>query len=152
MTSNTDPLHRLFCLLLADTPDSAAGSPWFCYCDLISATATGLRGVSSRLSSGERFTPRSLRSGGITSAYTFGVQLERIMRLSNHGTAAVAMRHYVDPLAPPTPAARVFFQRFVPALYSRPCRLSRSRLLLAIRVQPSCLPQPSYVLVSKMTL
>jgi hypothetical protein len=61
-----------------------------------------------------------LRSGGITAAYAVGVPLERIMRLSNHASLAVVMRHYLDPLVPPTPAARVFFQRFVPSSRSLP--------------------------------
>jgi hypothetical protein len=37
-----------------------------------------------------------LRSGGITAAYAVGVPLERIMRLSNHASLAVVMRHYLD--------------------------------------------------------
>jgi hypothetical protein len=128
-TGNTDPLHSLFLRLPADTRASAAGLPWFCHRDLVSATAAGLCGVSARPSRGERFTPRSLRTGGITAAYAVGVPLERIMRLSNHATAADVMRHYLGPLVPPTPAARVFFQRFVPSLCSLP--------LPAVPVSPS---------------
>jgi hypothetical protein len=109
-----DPIRSLFLRLLASTPVSAAATPWFTYRDLVAATAAGLQGVSARPPPGARFTPRSLRSGGITAAYAVGVPLERIMRLSNHASAAVVMRHYLDPLVPPTPAARVFFQRFVP--------------------------------------
>jgi hypothetical protein len=73
-----------------------AVTPWFCHRDLVSATAAGLRGVSDRLSPGERFRPRSLRSVGITAAYAVGVLLERIVRLRKHVTAVVVMRHYLD--------------------------------------------------------
>jgi hypothetical protein len=88
---------------LASALLSAAGAaiPLFNYRDLVAATDSGVQGVSAR------YTPRSLRSGGITAAYAVSVLLERIMRLKNHASASVVMRHYLDPLVPPTPAARV---------------------------------------------
>jgi hypothetical protein len=119
-TGDDDPIRRLFLRLLACTPVSSAAAFWFNHHDLVATTAAGLRGVAARPIPGARFTPCSLRSGGITAAYAVGVPLERIMRLSNHASAAVAMRHYLDPLVPPTPAARVFFQRFVPSWRSLP--------------------------------
>jgi hypothetical protein len=108
-----DPVRRLFCLLLADA--ARPGDPWFCSRDLSLAAADGLRAVAAIAPPGTRYTPRSLRSGGITAAYAVGVPMERIMRVSNHASTAVVLRHYLDPLVPPTPAARVFFNRFVPA-------------------------------------
>jgi hypothetical protein len=128
-TGDDDPIRRLFLRLLASSPAVAFATPFFSYSDLVAATADGLRGVAARPPPGTRFTPRSLRSGGITAAYAVGVPLERIMRLSNHASLAVVMRHYLDPLVPPTPAARVFFQRFVPS--------SRSLPLPAAPVSPS---------------
>jgi hypothetical protein len=117
-----DPIRRLFVRLLADSRaagHSTTSTPWFQRGDLVAATAAGLRGVAAQPPPGARFTPRSLRSGGITAAYSVGVPLERIMRLSNHSNAAVVMRHYLDPLVPPSTAARVFFSRFVPSHTSR---------------------------------
>jgi hypothetical protein len=129
-----DPIRQLFIRLVA-TPRAAghasATSPWFQRGDLADATAAGLRAVSAHPPPGARFTPRSLRSGGITAAYSVGVPMERIMRLSNHSSVAVVIRHYLDPLVPPSPAARVFFSRFVP---SHP---SRSLPLPAAPVSPS---------------
>jgi hypothetical protein len=115
----SDPICRLFHLLLADTttrPDSS----WFCIRDLSAAAAAGLRAVAAFAPPGSHYTPRSLRSGGITAAYAVGVPLERIMRVSNHASTAVVLRHYLDPLVPPTPAARVFFDRFVHAARALP--------------------------------
>jgi hypothetical protein len=111
-----DPIRLLFRRLLADatSPDAS----WFCVRDLSLAAAAGLRAVAAVAPPGTRYTPRSLRSGGITAAYAVGVPMERIMRVSNHASTAVVLRHYLDPLVPPTPAARVFFNRFVPAARS----------------------------------
>jgi hypothetical protein len=128
-TGEDDPIRRLFMRLLASTRADAFAIPFFSRCDLVAAIADGLRGVAARPPLGTRFTPRSLRSGGITAAYAVGVPLERIMRLSNHASVAVVMRQYLDPLVTPTPAARVFFQRFVP--------FSRSLPLPAAPVSPS---------------
>lgn len=58
--------------------------------------------------------PRSLRVGGISVAYAVGVPFERIMRLSNHVSTSVVLRHYLDPLLLETAAARVFFSQFLP--------------------------------------
>jgi hypothetical protein len=95
-------------------------TPWFRDPDLAAATAAGLLAVSAVAHPGSRYTPRSLRSGGIKAAYTVGVPLERIMRVSNHASAAVVLRHYLEPLLPLTPAARVFFDRFIPASRALP--------------------------------
>mgnify|MGYP003476553559 FL=1 len=83
--------------------------------DLFGATAAGVRAVGAIAPPGTHYTPRSLRSGGIKAAYAAGVPLERIMRVSNHVSTAVVLRHYLDPLVAPTPAARVFIDRFLPA-------------------------------------
>jgi hypothetical protein len=149
-TGDDEPFRRLFLRLLGCTPESAA-APWFNQPDLVAATAAGLCGVAARPHPGARFAPRSLRSCGIIAAYAVGVPLERKMELSNHASAAVVMRHYLDPLMPPTQAARVFFQRFVPSSLSLSASLLRRfRLLLALRGQPR--PLHSYALVSGMTL
>jgi hypothetical protein len=111
-----DPIRRLFSVLLADS--LRPGAPWFNMRDLSAAAAAGLRAVAAIAPPGARYTPRSLRSGGITAAYAVGVPMERIMRVSNHASTAVVLRHYLDALVPPTPAARVFFDRFVPAARS----------------------------------
>jgi hypothetical protein len=112
-----DVARRLFRLLLADA-SLCRSHPWFTLRDLSAAAAAGLRAVAAHAAPGTRYTPRSLRSGGITAAYAVGVPLERIMRVSNHASTTVVLRHYLDPLVPPTPAARVFFHRFVPAARS----------------------------------
>lgn len=65
---------------------------------------------------GNKFTARSLRSGGISAAYTVGVRLETIMRLSNHTLSEVVHRHYLDALLPDTPFARVFLSALRPLL------------------------------------
>jgi hypothetical protein len=109
----SDPVHRLFFRLLADALH--VEEAWFSLRSLSAATADGLRAVGAVAPPGTRYTPRSLRSGGITAAYAVGVPMERIMRVSNHASTAVVLRHYLDPLVPPTPAARVFFHRLVPA-------------------------------------
>lgn len=64
---------------------------------------------------GTKWTARSLRSGGISAAYASGVDLPVIMRLSNHTSADVVHKHYLDALVPPSAAARVFFSRFTAA-------------------------------------
>jgi hypothetical protein len=117
-----DSIRSLFLRLLESTPLSAAAAaiPWFNHRDLVAATDAGLQGVSARPPPGARYTPRSIRSVCITAAYAVGMPVEGIMCLSNHASAAVAMRPHLDPLVPPTPAARVLFQRFVPSQCSLP--------------------------------
>jgi hypothetical protein len=112
-TGDRDPVRLLFLKLFSATAPSQTAFPWFTRLDLVSATAAGLRHVSAAPPPGARFTTRSLRSGGITAAYSVGVPLERIMRLSNHSSTAVVMRYYLDPLVSPSADARVFFLRFV---------------------------------------
>jgi hypothetical protein len=129
-SGDTDPVHRLFRLLISSA--SRSSLPWFCARDLSTATAADLRSVGAVAPSGTRYTPRSFRSGGISPAYVVGAPMERIMCVSNHASTAVVLRHYLDPLMPPTPAARVFFGRFVPASRALPCRFPRSRFPLAI--------------------
>jgi hypothetical protein len=114
----SDPIRWLFRLLLAAAPRSS--SPWFCARDLSAAATAGLRSVGAVAPPGTCYTPRSLRSGGISAAYAVGVPMERIMRVRNQASTAVVLRHYLDPLMPPKPAARVFFGRFVPASRSLP--------------------------------
>jgi hypothetical protein len=122
---------------------------WFVQRDLLGATAAGLRAVGAIAPSGAQYTPRSLRSGGITAAYAAGVPLERIMRVSNHVSTTVVLRHYLDPLVALTPAARVFFDRFLPLRGSFPCRLRRYRFMLTILSlvppRPPLLPRSVYV-------
>lgn len=68
------------------------------------------RGLS--LPAGTKFTPRSLRSRGISPAYATGLPLPVIMQLANHHTAEVVHWHYLDAWIPPSHAARFFFSRF----------------------------------------
>jgi hypothetical protein len=121
-SGEADPIRRLFHLLI--TSVSVPSLPWFCARDLSTAAAAGLRAVGAVAPPGTRYTPRSLRSGGISAAYAVGVPMERIMRVSNHASTAVVLRHYLDPLMPPTPAARIFFNRFVPAPRALPVPVS----------------------------
>jgi hypothetical protein len=44
--------------------------------------------------------------------------------VSNHASTAVVLRHYLDPLMPPTPAARILFNRLVPAPRALPVPVS----------------------------
>lgn len=64
---------------------------------------------------GMKFTPRSLRIGGISAAYAAGVPMPVIMRLSNHFDEQVVRRHYLDPQTVATPDSDLFFARFRPA-------------------------------------
>lgn len=74
---------------------------------------------------GTKFTARSLRSGGISAAYSAGVRLEVIMRLSNHTSAEVVHKHYLDALLPVSASARLFFGRFAPPA-AIPCQPATS--------------------------
>jgi hypothetical protein len=65
-SGDTDPIRRLFSLLIASA--SRSSLPWFCARDLSTATAAGLRSVGAVAPPGTRSTPRSLRSGGISAA------------------------------------------------------------------------------------
>jgi hypothetical protein len=102
-----------------------------------------------RLRRPAHYTARSLRSGGISAAYAAGVPLERIMRVSNHASTAVVLRHDLDPLMPQTPAAWISLSVSCPRRMHSPCRLCRSRVLLAFLLWwPPCLPlQTCYALV-----
>jgi hypothetical protein len=79
--------------------------------------------------------------------------MERIMRVSNHASTAVVLRHYLDPLMPPTSAARVFFGQFVPAsrdinVPDSPVSFPTGNTLAS--PEPALLPR--YVSVSLITL
>jgi hypothetical protein len=111
-SGEADPIYLLFTRLV-QLPCTRRSAPFFRAHDL--GASAGLRAVSAIAPPGTYITPRSLRCGGITAACAAGVPLERIMRVSNHSTAAVVLRHYLDPLVPLTRAARIFFDRFVPA-------------------------------------
>lgn len=63
---------------------------------------------------GMKFTPHSLRSGGLTAAYSVGFPLERIPRFSGHETDEIIFKHYIDVLTPTTSATRTFFGHLVP--------------------------------------
>jgi hypothetical protein len=99
--------------------------------DFVDASAAGLRAVGAISPPGTRYTPRSLRSGGVTAAYAAGVPLERIMRVSNHVSRTVVLRHYRDLLVSSTPAARVSFDQSLSAALVLPVPAS-SRFVLAI--------------------
>lgn len=58
---------------------------------------------------GMQYSGRSLRSGGLSVAYTVGVPKGIYLHLRNHLNERVFFRHYVDPLLPPSEAARCFF-------------------------------------------
>ena len=60
---------------------------------------------------GMKFTPRSLRSGGLSAAYSVGVSERTVLRIANHDGDGVLFLHYVDPLTRPTDAARILFAR-----------------------------------------
>jgi hypothetical protein len=60
------------------------------------------------------------------------------MRVGNHESKALVLWHYLDPFVPPTPAARVFFNRLV----SAPRVLPVSASPIAIPVG-NALPGPS---------
>jgi hypothetical protein len=77
--------------------------------------------------------PRSI------TALTTNTDEERIARVSNHASTAAVLRHYLDPLVPPTTAAQVFFHRFVPDALSLLCRFHRSRCLLPLLARPLAL-------------
>jgi hypothetical protein len=92
----------------------AVSDPLFRASDLALATAAGLRAISAVAPPGTHYTPRSLRSG----------DLSRVRGWRSVGTHNApeqprvyrgVLRHYLDPLMPQTPAARIFFERFVPA-------------------------------------
>jgi hypothetical protein len=93
------------------------------------------------------------RAARNTVAYSVGFSMERIMRVRNHSSAAVVLRHYYDLLVPLTPAARVFLNRLVPASHG----LLMSALPIACPVDntfvnPSSTLPRSYVKASSMKL
>jgi hypothetical protein len=125
---DSDPIRCLFRRLLA----AFQGRPHaqlVLQRDLRGATAAGLCAVGAIAPPGTQYTPRSLDSGGITAAYAAGVPLERIMRVSNHVSTAVVLRHYLDPLVVPTPAATSFLWP-VPARCACPFRAGCAGLVL----------------------
>ena len=83
-----------------------------------------LRGTPAPL--GSRYTPRSLRSGGMSAAYAVGVPIPVIMRLSHQSDAKVVQKHYLDALTRPCAAARLFFSRFTSLLRAAPGTQSRA--------------------------
>jgi hypothetical protein len=87
-TSGEGDLIRQF-FHLRITSVSVPSLPWFCSRDLSTAPAADLCSVGAVAPPGTRYTPQSLRSGGISAAYAVGVPMERIMRVSNHGSTAV---------------------------------------------------------------
>jgi hypothetical protein len=133
-SGEADTIRRLFHLLI--TSVSVPSLLWFCDRDLSIAAAAILRAVGAVAPPGTRYTPRYLRSAGISAAYAVGILIERIMRVRNHPTTAVVLRHYLDPLMPPTPAARYYLIGLCPIRAPSPCRFNRSRFPLAIRSRP----------------
>ncbi|CDF41176.1 unnamed protein product [Chondrus crispus] len=49
----------------------------------------------------------------MSAAYAVGLPLPLLMRLSNHTSQEVVLRHYVDTQCRRTPSARLFFERFL---------------------------------------
>ena len=62
---------------------------------------------------GTKWTPKSLRSGGITAAHSIWFPPAVIAHISNHDSVEILHRHYLDALQPSSAAARVFFRRFL---------------------------------------
>jgi len=71
-------------------------------------------GISAPL--GAFFSPYSTRGGAATAAYAAGVPDGRIVALLGHSRrdTVTAHTHYIDALVDPCPAARRFFDRFLP--------------------------------------
>jgi len=65
---------------------------------------------------GSFFSPYSTRGGAATAAYAAGVSDGRIVALLGHSRrdTVTAHTHYIDALVDPCPAARRFFDRFLP--------------------------------------
>lgn len=65
---------------------------------------------------GSFFAPYSTRGGAATAAYAIGVPDGRIVALLGHQRrdTVTAHTHYIDALVDPCPAARRFFDRFLP--------------------------------------
>jgi integrase len=109
-----DPVYRLVARLVAAT--SPAAPRLFPHATAASVHASVQQLVSSEAPPrGTKYTPRSLRSGGISAAYAEGVGLPAIMRLSNHASATTVHRYYLDALLPASEAGRTFFRRFLSA-------------------------------------
>lgn len=141
-TGPTDSVDRLFRHRISMSRPTSS-SPFFRSLDLARATQAGLYATKAKAPLETRFTPRSLRSGGITAGYASGVFLERIMRLSNHVPTAIVYRHYLDPLVPLVYICTGYFSSVSWSLLDRlPCRLRQSRLRLALTPEPPAL-QPS---------
>ena len=90
---------------------------------LAEAMSSALAATGALPPVGLKFTPRSLRSGSISSAYAVGLPPELIMRLSNYSDQKVVLKHYLDPQTRTSPEARLFFGRFMVRgiLAGQPC-------------------------------
>lgn len=62
---------------------------------------------------GTKFSGRSLRSGGLTAAYSVGVRTKALQRLSGHQDEQTLYKYYVDATKPPTREAHLFFDRLL---------------------------------------
>lgn len=120
LTGPYDEIGQLFSRLVTSAPPSG-----FIFPDCTrrkSAPASFLgRAMSALIAEtgtiaplGFKFTPRSLRSGGMSAAYATGLPLELVMRLSNHTDEQVVRRHYLDPQTVATTHSALFFSRFKP--------------------------------------
>jgi len=78
------------------------------------ADACASLGISAPV--GAFFSPYSTRGGAATAAYAAGVPNGRIVALLWHSRrdTVTAHTHYIDALVDPCPAARRFFDRFLP--------------------------------------
>lgn len=113
MNPTPDPISLLFRRLLeASSPNEPRLFPQA----TAGTMASGLSELVSREvpPRGTSYTPRSLRSGGMSAANAIGVPLPSIMRLSHHTCTQTVHRHYLDALLPACSAGRIFFQRFLP--------------------------------------
>lgn len=77
----------------------------------------------------------------LTAAYLIFVQMEKILRLSNHSDTKVLFRHYVDSLTLPATVGRSFFDGF---MKSNSSAFSR-HLLAIISASPSMFQLRLYI-------
>ena len=134
-----DPVRQLFdtllirrarCLWLFGKSTSAC----LTRSDLNTAVTAALSRDGVKPPLGVKFTPRSLRSGGLTAMHSIGVPQDMVLRIANHSGDSVIYRHYVDPLTRPTPAERVLFGRF---LFRPQAVISASTFAAPIPVAPN---------------
>lgn len=60
---------------------------------------------------GFAFSGNSPQSGGVSAAYSVGVQLDRIVALPGHSSEVTMRKHYPDTAIESCPDVRMFFRR-----------------------------------------